>query len=153
MSFGNLNYMIEKTIKILEHNIGKKGSTNLLGLSIIKKQIYHDLQKEFADVTEDKVDEIITRLFSNKYKFNSNLSFDDGKNCLREYEETYPDIKVPSKYKKLFEHFEKLKNLPQPAQRSQEWFDYRYNRITASDSAAAIDLTELQHQILLQQLT
>ena len=40
MSFGNLNYMIEKTIKILEHNIGKKGSTNLLGLSIIKKQIY-----------------------------------------------------------------------------------------------------------------
>jgi hypothetical protein len=50
MSFGNLNYMIEKTIKILEHNIGKKGSTNLLGLSIIKKQIYHDLQKEFADI-------------------------------------------------------------------------------------------------------
>jgi len=140
MSFGNLNNMIEKTIKILEHNIGKKGSINLLGLSIIKKQIYHDLQKEFADVTEDKVDEIISRLFSNKYTFNNSLSFDDGKNCLREYEETYPDIKVPSKYKKLSDHFEKLKKLPQPAQRSQEWFDYRYNRITASDSAAAIDL-------------
>jgi len=140
MSFGNLNNMIEKTIKILEHNIGKKGSTNLLGLSIIKKQIYHDLQKEFADVTEDKVDEIINRLFSNKYTFNNSLSFDDGKNCLREYEDTYPDIKVPSKYKKISDHFEKLKKLPQPAQRSQEWFNYRYNRITASDSAAAIDL-------------
>jgi len=140
MSFGNLNNMIEKTIKILEHNIGKKGSINLLGLSIVKKQIYHDLQKEFADVTEDKVDEILNRLFSTKYTFNNSLSFDDGKNCLREYEETYPDIKVPFKYKKLSDHFEKLKKLPQPTQRSQEWFNYRYNRITASDSAAAIDL-------------
>ena len=29
---------------------------------------------------------------------------------------------------------------PQPEQRTQEWFDYRYNRITASDMATAIDL-------------
>ncbi len=140
MSFGNLNGMTDKTIKILEHNIGKNGSINLSGLSMIKKQVYHDLQKEFADVTEDKVDEIFNRLFSNIYTLNNSVSFTDGKNCYREYEETYPDIKVPSKFKKLFDHFEKLKNLPQPAQRSQEWFDYRFNRITASDSAAAIDL-------------
>jgi putative phage-type endonuclease len=140
MSFGNLNLMLNKTIKILEHNIGKEGITNLSGLFMVKKQIYHDLQKEFADVTPDIVDEIFTRLFMANFKFNNNVCFDDGKNCFREFEEKYPDIKVPSKYKKLNEHFEKLKNLPQPAQRSKEWYDYRYNRITASDAAAGIDL-------------
>jgi hypothetical protein len=52
----------------------------------------------------------------------------------------YPEVEVPPKYMKLYEHFCKLKNYPQPVQRSKEWFDYRYNRITASDTAAAIDL-------------
>ena len=99
-----------------------------------------ELQQILPDVTLDMVDEIMTRLLKPSFKFNKNVSFDDGHNSFREYEETYPDIKVPSKYKKLDEHFNKLKNLPQPAQRSQEWYDYRFNRITASDAAAAIDL-------------
>jgi putative phage-type endonuclease len=132
--------MLNKTIEILEHNIGNNNTSKLSDLSVIKKQIYHDLQRDFADVTQDIVDEIFSRLFVSNYKFVNKICFDDGKNCFREYEEKYPDIKVPSKHKKLFEHFEKLKNLPQPAQRSKEWYDYRYNRITASDAAAAIDL-------------
>ena len=41
---------------------------------------------------------------------------------------------------KLLDQFEKLKQYPQPKQRTREWFDYRYNRITASDTATAIDL-------------
>jgi putative phage-type endonuclease len=140
MSFGNLNLMLIKTIKILEHNIGENNQISLLELSIIKNQVYHDLQKEFADVTREIVDEIFSRLFITNHKFNNLVCFDNGTNCFRELENNYPDIKVPSKYKKLFDHFEKLKNLPQPAQRSKEWYDYRYNRITASDAAAAIDL-------------
>lgn len=140
MSFGNLNLMLNKTIKILEHNVGKDNVLNLSGLFMVKNQVYHDLQKEFADVTPDIVDEIFSRLFVSNHKFVNKVCFDDGKNCFREFEEKYPDIKVPSKYKKLSEHFEKLKNLPQPAQRSKEWYDYRYNRITASDAAAGIDL-------------
>ncbi len=140
MSFGNLNLMLNKTIKILEHNIGTDNVLNLSELCMYKNQIYHDLQKEFADVTPDIIDEIFSRLFTSNHKFSNEIYFDNGMNCFREFEEKYPDIKVPSKYKKLFTHFEKLKNLPQPAQRSQEWYDYRYNRITASDNAAAIDL-------------
>lgn len=140
MSFGNIKLMLNKTIEILEHNIGNNNTSKLSDLSIIKKQVYHDLQRDFADVTQDIIDEIFSRLFISDYKFTNKICFDGGKNCFREYEEKYPDIKVPSKHKKLFEHFEKLKNLPQPAQRSKEWYDYRYNRITASDAAAAIDL-------------
>jgi len=140
MSFGNLNLMLNKTIKILEHNVGKDNILNLSRLYMVKNQVYHDLQKEFADVTPDIVDELFSRLFISNHKFTNEICFDNGINCFREFEEKYPDVKVPSKYKKLFDHFEKIKNLPQPAQRSKEWYDYRYNRITASDTAAAIDL-------------
>lgn len=139
MSFGNLNLMLNKTINILEHNI-KDDVLNLSKLYIYKNQVHRDLQKEFADITPDIVDEIFSRLFVSNYKFSNEICFDNGINCFREFEEKYPDIKVPTKYKKLFNHFEKLKNLYQPAQRSKEWYDYRYNRITASDTAAAIDL-------------
>ena len=140
MSFGNLNLMLNKTIEILGYNLENNNSINLLELSAYKNQIYNDLQNEFAEVTIDIVDEIFSRLFSSNYKFINTISFNNGTNCFREFEDKYPNIKVPSKYKKLDKHFEKLKNLPQPAQRSKEWYDYRYNRITASDTAAAIDL-------------
>ena len=140
MSFGNLNLMLNKTMKILEHNVGKDNVLNLSGLYMVKNQVYKDLQKEFVDVTPDIVDELFSRLFISNHKFTNEICFDNGINSFREFEEKYPDVKVPSKYKKLFDHFEKIKNLPQPVQRSKEWYDYRYNRITASDTAAAIDL-------------
>lgn len=60
--------------------------------------------------------------------------------CYRDYDRLFDKIKIPKEYQKLENHFQKLKNLPQPEQRTKEWFDYRHNRITASDTAAAIDL-------------
>jgi putative phage-type endonuclease len=138
-SFGNISLMLNKTIKLLEYNVGNN-KINLLELSSAKKQVYHDLQKEFTDVSLDIVDEIFNRLFLPNYSFNKNITFDNGANSFREYEDKYPDIQVPKKYQELNNHFYKLLNLPQPAQRSKEWYDYRYNRITASDAAAAIDL-------------
>jgi putative phage-type endonuclease len=140
MSFGNLNLILNKTMKILKHNVGKDNVLNLHELYMYKNQVYNDLQKDFADVTPHIVDEIFSRLFVSTHRFTNEICFDNGINCFREFEENYPDIKVPSKYKKLFNHFEKLKNLPQPKQRTRPWYDYRNNRITASDTAAAIDL-------------
>lgn len=64
----------------------------------------------------------------------------DGMICFRDYDKLFNKIKIPKEYQKLEDHFQKLKNLPQPEQRTKEWFDYRHNRITASDTAAAIDL-------------
>ena len=140
MSFGNITLMLDKTIQILNYNIGKKKTLGINEVSQMKKNVYHDLQKEFADVTPEIVHEIFNRVFNQGFVYNPEVSFESGKNCFREFEEKYPDIKTPSKYKQLDAHFNKLKDLPQPAQRSQEWYDYRYNRITASDMAAAIDL-------------
>jgi putative phage-type endonuclease len=135
MSFGIIDEIFNKTIDLLKN----RSNLEYNELNIIKNEIYYELQSEFNDVTREMVEEIINRLYKPKYKIR-NVTFENGKNCFREYEETYPDFKVPIKYKKLEEQFLKLKKLPQPEQRTKAWFDYRYNRITASDTAAAIDL-------------
>ena len=49
-------------------------------------------------------------------------------------------IVVPDEYIKYEKQIEKLKAIPQYEQRSKEWFEYRYNRITASDTATAINM-------------
>jgi hypothetical protein len=109
MSFGNITLMLNKTVQILNYNIGKNTYVGLGEMSQIKKQVYHDLQKEFADVTTETVNEIFNRLFSQKFSYDSKITFDSGKNCFRELEDKYPDIKTPSKYKQLDAHFNKLK--------------------------------------------
>lgn len=68
------------------------------------------------------------------------LQFKNGMNSFREIRDLYPVITVPKEYIPLQKHFDTLLATPQPAQRTKEWYDYRYNRITASDTAAAIDL-------------
>jgi putative phage-type endonuclease len=50
------------------------------------------------------------------------------------------NIVVPKEYSELKNIIESLKSQPQIEQRSQEWYEYRKGRITASDSATALDL-------------
>jgi putative phage-type endonuclease len=100
------------------------------------KNIYH-IGKVIYDELKLKYDidyELIIMIINNHY--NNNQS----RICYRNYDKLFDKIKIPKKYQKLENHFQKLKNLPQPEQRTKEWFDYRHNRITASDTAAAIDL-------------
>ena len=137
MSFGQLDEIMEKSQLLLKQYEKK---LNLLDLNIVKHNIFKELLKEYKDIKIDIVDEIFNRLYKINYELNNSICFENGQNCFREFEDTYCDIKVPSKFKKLNDHFNKLKDLPQPPQRSQAWHDYRYNRITASDMASAIDL-------------
>lgn len=100
------------------------------------KNIYHN-GKIIYDEFKPKYDidyELIIMIINNHY--NNNQS----RICYRNYDKLFDKIKIPKKFQKLENHFQKLKNLPQPEQRTKEWFDYRHNRITASDTAAAIDL-------------
>jgi putative phage-type endonuclease len=138
MSFGNLNIIINKTNLLLEKK--KNNELDLNKISILKNKIYNKLKKEYPDIDYIIINQIFDRLIKYNYKLNNNITFENGTNCFRDIENTYIDIVVPSKYIILEHHFQKLYNLPQPVQRSKEWFDYRYNRITASDTAAAIDM-------------
>ena len=138
MSFGELNNIINDCCSLITTNI-TFNTVNKDDLINLKNQIYKELLPIYNSLTINMLDEIFSKLFTPKYKFNQDICFDGGNNCLREYECIYDDIKVKSKYQKLEDQFQKLLKMPQPAQRTKDWYDYRYNRITASDTASAID--------------
>jgi putative phage-type endonuclease len=132
MSFGFLDELINicKTdIKSVDNGL------SLTSITKIKDDIYTKLQIKYPQITKNVIDCIFERLFINKFVLtNNNITNLIG------LESLYQEIKIPVKYKKLYDHFNKLKNYPQPVQKTKEWFDYRYNRITASDTASAIDM-------------
>lgn len=54
------------------------------------------------------------------------------------YEHLADTIQVPEEYVSRWKQYNCLLNIPQPAQRTTEWFETRNNMITASSSAQAI---------------
>ena len=113
-----------------------KNNLNILTLkkyNLLKSEIFDKF--DFNNIEDnqkyDIIDNIFNTLFTIRYKFN-NIDIID-----KNYDD---NIIVPDEYKYLESHFNKLKNTPQPVQRTKEWYDYRHDRITASDTAAAIDM-------------
>lgn len=102
---------------------------------ILVNSIYNLLKSR--NVSYELINSVLLRQY--KIIISINHNFDDLR-FLRNYDNLFGDINVPLKYKHLQEQFKKLESIPQPEQKSQEWFDYRRDRITASDTAAAIDL-------------
>ena len=139
MSFENTNILLDKIILLLETKKNYK-DINYFELNNLKQEIFNDFIKKYNDINFEVIDNIINLLYKNNYTYNKNICFTNGNNCIRGYDHLFIDINVPKKYKNLEIQFNKLKNLPQPAQRTKEWYDYRHNRITASDTATAIDL-------------
>jgi putative phage-type endonuclease len=138
MSYGNISTLLEKTKTFVEtKNINNMDANEL---QILKNKVHKHLKKEDENVQLVIIDEIFNRLFSRNYNYNNMLQFSNGMNSFREIRELYPSIIIPKEYISLQKHFDTLLATPQPAQRTKEWYDYRYNRITASDTAAAIDL-------------
>lgn len=138
MSYGNISTLLEKTKSYVEtKNINNMDANEL---QILKNKVHKHLKKEDDNASLIIIDEIFNRLFSRNYNYNNLLQFNNGMNSFREIRELYPSIIIPKEYISLQKHFDTLLATPQPAQRTKEWYDYRYNRITASDTAAAIDL-------------
>ena len=115
--------------------------------------IFNSVKNKYPEVTFKMIQDIFTRLFTNKMvivdydQVESMNIFKDGKKCFRNLDEKFNMnevktdlIKIPRKYQKLEKHFQVLFFTPQPEQRTKEWYDFRYTRITASDLATALDL-------------
>jgi putative phage-type endonuclease len=135
MSFGVLDQILTSIKAKINDNLDMYSKLSLYELTNIKENIYKNLQKDYPELTMKIIDCLFDRLYVNKYVLVNNSITN-----LIGLEESFQKIKIPVKYKKLFDHFNKLKNYPQPVQKTKEWFDYRYNRITASDTASAIDM-------------
>jgi hypothetical protein len=46
---------------------------------------------------------------------------------------------TPKKKRDMLKHLDMLRNIPQPEQRTDEWFEFRWNRITASSAYKILD--------------
>ena len=155
MSFGRLSDII-KSIEneldtILYPKKGKKATLYLdqdtLNLQMIT--VHKNLKDKFPELDFKIIQDIFTRFFTPKYEFNKKIDFDNGTKCFRNLDNDKKFdlnevetslITVPTKYKKLEKHFQNLFRTPQPEQRTKEWYDFRYCRVTASDTATALDL-------------
>lgn len=127
-----LNECNENVVEYLKSN----NKIDKSGLIVICNQLYKLLIIKDSNIKYETVQSIVNRIF--KVKYTLNKEFVDAK-CIRDCENMFTKVKVPKEYKKLEKHFNKLRALPQAEQRTKEWFDYRQNRITASDTASAID--------------
>jgi putative phage-type endonuclease len=137
MSFGKINKIMKFTDKIIKNNNFDKIKQN--SYYDVINQIYKEAKEVYPEVTFNLIIDIFNKKYNTKFILKEELSFDNGTNCFPEYNKLYQDVIVPEEYEHLQKQFIKLQNLPQPEQRTPEWFAYRRNRITASDTAAAID--------------
>lgn len=132
MSNGTINKIVSFTKKYLEEKPNIKSETEYYNLL---KECYSNGKNDFPELTIALMNDIFTILFKKEFV----KTLDTDKCNFPNYPDLYSPVKIPKEFKALEEHFQKLKNLPQPEQRTKAWFDYRHNRITASDTAAAID--------------
>ena len=146
MSFkqlGELGKLIESIKKELNDELQEGQSISIEEIFNLVKHICLDNHEYDSELVID----IANRFFTNILTFNGSFCIDNGKKCFRNWDEKFQldevnikEIKVPKTKQKLEAHFQKLFNTPQPEQRSEEWYEYRKIRITASDTATAIDL-------------
>ncbi len=143
--FGELGKIIKSINKIIKKEY-KDFNGSKEELILIIKKIYTSIIDEYPKATYELVTDIVNRFFDCKYTFKQ-LSFENGNNGFRNWDLTFKcdevrnkKIKVPEEYQNTEDQFQQLYATPQPEQRTQEWFDYRFQRITASDTATAIDM-------------
>ena len=130
---------IEEIIKLAQSKLNdSKLKTN--DINTIVYEIYQKLIEK--NIPYMLVRDVIYNMLECTYNIieTKDINFRQWDKLLKIDEINNSDIKIPKKYMKTFEQFMTLYNTPQPEQRTKEWFDYRYNRITASDTATAIDM-------------
>ena len=138
MSFGKINKIIKFVEKYIKRNELSELSKKDYYITINK--IINEGIDIYPELTFKLVEEILAKKYNITYTVNNEINFTGGINGFPEFKDMYKDIEIPPEYQALEDHFQKLKALPQPEQRTKAWYDYRHNRITASDTAAAIDL-------------
>jgi len=133
----NIDLVIE--INNYANELHPQKQINYKEFLILVNNVYSKFIKNNSNIKLDLINIILLRIYKVNIKIYNNDNIFDFK-CLRNYNNLFDNVKIPPKYKNIYDQFNKLLSIPQPEQRTQEWFDYRKKRITASDTAAAIDL-------------
>lgn len=131
---------VNDIISIIKSKINKE-EFNILELNKLSEESYQEICAKHDNIPYFLITDIIGRLFNIKYELSDNFDINlrQWDKVLKIDEINIKDIKIPKKSQHIQDQFITLYETPQPEQRTKEWFDYRYNRITASDTATAID--------------
>jgi putative phage-type endonuclease len=136
----------DPVMKCCEKHLKKKcKKDNLYSFEELMK-IQKELLKKSDKDDNLALKDVLHRFFSIRYLYNGKIDFENGANGFREWDKKYKmdetledTIKVPKEYQKLEKVFQKNWKTEQPEQRTQAWYDFRYRRVTASDTASALD--------------
>jgi len=110
------------------------------------KNIIHDFLKNYElpnifeqDIVMNEMVECIQITYTQLYPKNK-LSNDFIKELILKRKPIIPIKYTDQEINKIKKQIEILKTIKQPEQRTEEWYEYRNNRLTASDLATAIHL-------------
>ena len=128
-------------LKEILKDLCNNSNINYDNIGETKKHIISTMEMVFDNVNLELIDYNFFKLLKINFEYN----YSNGGVVIYDKD----DLDVPDEYKSLVEHVDFLANLPQPEQRTEEWFDMRRNMITASCAAQAIG----ENLILIRHLT
>jgi putative phage-type endonuclease len=126
----------EPVIKDIIKKKIKKGIDN-------RQQLFDGIVEELTKTYKNSLfnsDLILKIMDANvKSKITESYYFEEGSVDLNAIiNPTKATLVIPTEYKQIERTFEYLKNCPQPAQKSREWYVERQNMLTASDVGTAV---------------
>ena len=117
-------------LKDLIRDVCENYNMQYTDISYLKSYIIDTMNMVFDNISYDMIDYNLNKFIKLSFKFDNSYQ---GKIIYNK-----ENIIIPNEYKKLVDHIDFIANLPQPEQRTQEWFEMRKNMITASCAAQVI---------------
>jgi putative phage-type endonuclease len=113
---------------------------------------------EFHDIFEDEIYELIYTQFEQDILVNDDELDDIIEKAIDDFFEDYMPVRSYSDsliiYEPDFEFIDEqlkiLRNKPQPAQRTKEWYEFRHKLITASNAYKAFESPATQNQLIFE---
>lgn len=114
---------------------------------------------DFDEIFNENIQELIKSLFDNDIFYNDDAE-DEVDEIIEQariqfFKDFMPIRSYPSSiileepdYEFIEEQINVLKEKPQPAQRTKEWYEFRYNLITASNAYKAFDSQSTKNQLI-----
>ncbi len=132
---------VNEIIDLIKSKIDDSKNYNYDEINKLSEEVYQEVVSKYPELPYFIITDIVGRLFNIKFEVNDDFDINlrQWDKILKIDEINIKDIKIPKKSQHIQDQFMTLYDTPQPEQRTKEWFDYRYNRITASDTATAID--------------
>lgn len=107
---------------------------------LIEEYVYNILQ-----ITYIHLHELFYDIDINDIIQNTMLIYFQSKNNPRSYKNTFDTF---DDINKITSRIEYVSNIPQASQNTEEWFKYRYNRLTASDIYKALDTDSKKNELI-----